>query len=256
MLHDEHNAPSRWSEEDSQTFLDYGRYFVPEREAQIAIVCELAGPCEGSSDIIELCCGEGWLAEALLERYPQATVYGYDGSPAMLKRAAARLERFGERFITRQFDLADSNWHQSERPARAVVSSLAIHHLGGPQKQALFRKVCTMLEDGGRFVIADLIAPADARGTLIAAQSWDEAVRRRAMLLDGDLRAFETFRNLNWNMYRLPEPEPGDTPSPLFDQLRWLEQAGFEHVDVYWMQAGHTIFGGSAPLRVGPREQP
>lgn len=27
-----------WSEENSQTFIDYGRYFVPNREQQIAIL--------------------------------------------------------------------------------------------------------------------------------------------------------------------------------------------------------------------------
>ena len=30
----------------------------------------------------------------------------------------------------------------------------------------------------------------------------------------------------------------------LRDQLKWLEQAGFVDVDVFWMQAGHALFGG------------
>jgi hypothetical protein len=30
----------------------------------------------------------------------------------------------------------------------------------------------------------------------------------------------------------------------LLDQLKWLEGAGFVDVDVYWMRAGHAIFGG------------
>ena len=33
-------------------------------------------------------------------------------------------------------------------------------------------------------------------------------------------------------------------PSPLYAQLKWLEQAGFEGIDVFWMQAGHAVFGG------------
>jgi tRNA (cmo5U34)-methyltransferase len=35
-----------------------------------------------------------------------------------------------------------------------------------------------------------------------------------------------------------------DKPSPIFEQLKWLETAGFTAVDVYWMQAGHAIYGG------------
>ena len=35
-----------------------------------------------------------------------------------------------------------------------------------------------------------------------------------------------------------------DKPSGLFEQLGWLEAAGFEAVDVYWLKAGHAIYGG------------
>ena len=39
-------------------------------------------------------------------------------------------------------------------------------------------------------------------------------------------------------------PDPMDKPSGLFEQLGWLEAAGFEAVDVYWLKAGHAIYGG------------
>jgi tRNA (cmo5U34)-methyltransferase len=45
-------------------------------------------------------------------------------------------------------------------------------------------------------------------------------------------------------MYRYFNPQDIDQPARLYDQLRWLEQAGFCDVDVFWMQAGHAIFGG------------
>jgi tRNA (cmo5U34)-methyltransferase len=31
------------------------------------------------------------------------------------------------------------------------------------------------------------------------------------------------------------------------DQLEWLELAGFSCVDLFWMRAGHAIFGGWKP---------
>jgi tRNA (cmo5U34)-methyltransferase len=48
-------------------------------------------------------------------------------------------------------------------------------------------------------------------------------------------------------MYPEQGSDPVDKMSPLFDQLKWLEQAGFASVDVFWMRAGHAIFGGSKP---------
>lgn len=131
----------------------------------------------------------------------------------------------------------------------AVVSSLAIHHLDSTEKQVLFKDVASILAPGGSFIIADLTEPMDRFGRKLAANTWDEAVRQRSLDLDGDLRGYDQFRQLGWNHYGEPGPEPDsiDKPSSLFDQLKWLEQAGFTDVDVFWMKAGHAIFGGRKP---------
>ncbi|HEU5013645.1 MAG TPA: class I SAM-dependent methyltransferase, partial [Roseiflexaceae bacterium] len=76
-----------WSENDSQKFIDLGRYFVPNRELQIATICDLIPERDEPFNVLELSCGEGLLAEAVLQRFSTSTVYGYDLSPAMLQRA-------------------------------------------------------------------------------------------------------------------------------------------------------------------------
>jgi tRNA (cmo5U34)-methyltransferase len=233
-----------WGAQASRTFIDYGRYFVPEREQQIETFCDLIPPHDGPFNILELACGEGLLAGALLERFPTNTVYGYDGSPEMLERARANLAQYGERFQTVRFDLAAKAWREPAWPVHAVVSSLAIHHLDGEQKQELFRDIYHMLAGGGAFVIADVIEPADRLGAETAARAWDAAVRKRSLEFDRNLDAFTMFEQEKWNMYRYFDPDDIDQPSRLVDQLKWLEQAGFVGVDVYWMQAGHAIFGG------------
>lgn len=244
MPTDDTPQPSAWDERNSQTFIDYGRYFVPDREAQIETICDLIPPRDRLFNILELCCGEGLLAGALLELFPNCTVYGLDGSPEMLQQAQARLARHGERFQAARFDLADRSWRDPAWPVHAVVSSLAIHHLDAAQKQELFRDVRRLLAGGGVFVIADVIEPAHRLGAELAAKAWDMAVRQRALDLDGNTAAFDFFQRERWNMYRYFDPEDIDKPSRLFDQLKWLEQAGFADVDVYWMKAGHAIFGG------------
>jgi ubiquinone/menaquinone biosynthesis C-methylase UbiE len=236
------NQKTTWNEESSQVFVDYGKYFVPERETQIETICDLIEPADEPFAILELCCGEGLLAEALLKRFPEATVYGYDGSDYMLQQAGQRLKEFGERFQSQVFDLPSQDWRATVPPVRAVVSSLAIHHLDGMQKQTLYRDVYKMLEDGGVFVIADIIQPTNPRATKLAAKAWDEAARQRSLELDGNLKAFEFFKREEWNYFEYPDPI--DKPSGLFEQLKWLEQAGFSEVDTYWLKAGHAIYGG------------
>jgi tRNA (cmo5U34)-methyltransferase len=238
-----------WQESDSQDFIDYGRYFVPQREYQLQTIADLIPPPNGPAHILELSCGEGLLAEVLLSRFPTSTLHGYDISPAMLQKAQARLARFGNRFVPRQFDLIETEWRTAEPTFDAVVSSLTIHHLDGPEKQKLFQDLYQMLRPGGVLVIADLVAPMRELGTTVAAKAWDEAVRQRSQQLDGSEGALEQFERLQWNLYRYPEdPETAiDKPSSLLDQLKWLEQAGFTAVDLHWAFAGHVIYSAVRP---------
>jgi tRNA (cmo5U34)-methyltransferase len=234
-----------WSEAASRTFIDFGRYFVPEREQQIAAFVDLIPIHDQPFTIIELCCGEGLLAGALLDRFPYCTVYGFDGSPAMLDHARQQLAQYGDRFQTQLFNLADSSWRTQKWPVHAVVSSLTIHHLNSTEKQQLFQDLARLLEPDGVLLIADVIAPASRAGAELAAKAWDAAVRRRALEIDGNLNALDYFEREHWNMYRYyPDEGDMDKPSRLLDQLKWLEQAGFADVDVFWMQAGHALFGG------------
>jgi len=261
---DESGEPPKaaWDEEDSRGFLDDGRFFVPEREQQIAAICalmpEIPEPPEHAPEspdappahVVELCCGEGLLSGALLARLPHAVVHGYDGSEAMLAHARAALAGHGGRFEARRFDLQDAGWRRFPWPVHAFVTSLALHHLDGTAKRRLFADLAAALAPGGALVIADLVLPASPEATELAAAVWDLEVRRRSLDLAGDLRPYQRFVATGWNLFEDPAADPTDTPSPLFDQLRWLAEAGLEAVDVYWMKAGHAIYGGRKPRSV------
>ena len=124
---------------------------------------------------------------------------------------------------------------------------MAIHHLTGPQKQELFVDVHRMLVDEGMFVIADIVEHTNEPGKRLAAETWDEVVQRRAIDLDGNTEAFDTFAREGWNTFWYLDPDDVDKPSTLFDQLKWLEKAGFVDVDVHWMLAGHAVFSARKP---------
>lgn len=237
---------SGWDEANSNDFIDLGRFFVPEREEQIAAVLGLI-PDPGDGLLVDLCCGEGLLSRALLERFPRARVLAMDLSPTMLAKAratCAAISGGAGRFDTRLFDLADRSWRTFPEPVRAFVSSLAIHHLDGEGKSQLYRDLAAALAPGGALVIADLVQPSTPASQALAAKAWDDAVRRRSLDLTGGLGPYERFLDLRWNLWAETEPDPIDHPSPLLDQLRWLEEAGLNGVDVAWLKAGHAVFGG------------
>ena len=243
-MNDEALKTPRWLETDSDEFIDHGKYFVPDRERQIETVCDLIPTPPKGAHLVELCCGEGLISRALLERFPTCHVHAFDGSTRMIEQTRSLLSASGDRFDTELFDLADRDWRRFDWPVHAVVSSLAIHHLDGQEKQLLFEDIENALAPGGCLIIADVILPTTEQGHFVAGKQWDLAVRERSLELAGDLRAFERFRNVGWNSFQDPEPDPIDKPSTLLEQLKWLENAGFSNVDAFWMLAGHVIFGG------------
>ena len=231
-----------WTEESSQYFIDYAAYFVPDRVVQLDTICQLIPAQPEPFHVVELCCGEGLLARSLLERFSACRLHGYDGSSTMLDKARTTLQPFGERFTLHTFDLAAAGWRSFPWPVQAVVSSLAIHHLGGHQKRELYHDLYRLINPGGAVIIADLIEPVHPLGVRMAARAWDEAVRQEALARDGALAVFDVFERDRWNIYHYPDPM--DKPSGLYEQLRWLEESGFGNVDVYWLKAGHAIYGG------------
>lgn len=233
-----------WGEGDTAAFLAFSKVFVPDREVQVDTVCSALPPFEEAGVVLELCCGEGLLARTILERYPCARVEALDGSDAMVQRARETLGSFAGRANVSGFRLEDVSWRGRYRNCRGVVSSLAVHHLDGAGKRTLFADVFSMLAPGGAFVLADLVLPTHPRGVEIAARAWDESVREQSLRESGTLQAFEAFQKTNWNNFREVVPDPVDKPSSIFDQLTWLRDAGFEKVDVFWMRAGHAVFGG------------
>jgi tRNA (cmo5U34)-methyltransferase len=66
----------------------------------------------------------------------------------------------------------------------------------------------------------------------------------RSVALTGDLAFYDLLLN-GWNHFATPDNT--DTPSGLYEQLRWFEQAGLVDVDCFWLWAGHAIYGGFKP---------
>jgi tRNA (cmo5U34)-methyltransferase len=241
-------APAResWREDDSALFIDYGRAFTPARERQQAIIAELVAAV-APARVVELCCGSGDLLRLLLERLPQARALALDGSPAMLAKTRETCAAQAERLELREFDLAARDWRRLAPAPDAICSSLAVHHLDGEGKRQLFQDLHAALRPGGVFVLADLIRPDSPAGWRIAAEDWDRAVAERSAEIYGDDRAQQRFAELRWNYFAWPDDNTIDHPSSVAEHLAWLAEAGFETIELHWLQAGHAIFSARKP---------
>ncbi len=237
------DRPITWTETDTEEYRALAPIAVPAREEQIAALLTLLP--FGRHDafrVVELGSGEGRLAWAILDCFPHASVVALDGSAAMRAHATARLAPFGDQATVRPFDLASEAWLDDVQGANAVVSSLCVHHLDDGAKRHMFAAVAQRLSTRGALLIADLIASQRPEARELFAATWDRSAEAQSLALTGGAEGFNQFVATRWNLYRFPDPV--DQPSPLFAQLKWLEEAGFAVVDCFWLQAGHAIYGG------------
>lgn len=229
-----------WTDDDSRDFLPRADILTPARCEVMRMIAGLTPASAKAFAIVELCCGGGDLAAHLLEAFPQANYLGLDGSDVMLAAAGERSAGYGERVRLRSFRLEDPGWRAELPRVRVIVSMLAIHHLDGAGKRQLFADLLPKLEPGGALLVFDLVLPSSAQARRVLADSWDDVIRRQ-----GGERAYRRFEAEHYNIYRYPDPM--DMPDPLFDQLVWLQDAGYRDVDCFWQQAGHALYGGYRP---------
>ncbi len=235
--------PTEWTEDDSQIYRELAAIAVPARAEQIATILSLLPfQRDDTFQAVELGCGEGALSFAILDCFPKASVLAFDGSESMREQAGLCLRRFENRIRLAPFDLASPDWLGHLASTDCVVSSLCLHHLNGDEKQRLFTEVAQRISKRGALMIADLVEPQRPEARASFGGSWDRITQALSVEKTGSTQLFEKFTQEQWNYFHTPDPY--DKPSPLFDQLTWLKQAGFAVADCFWLQAGHAIYGG------------
>jgi tRNA (cmo5U34)-methyltransferase len=233
---------SEWSEDDSSLYREIADVAVPRRDEMMrTVVTAVPFAVNESFRIVELGSGDGRLAAALLEQFPQSAITALDGSESMRAQSTARLAPFRERARVRAFEIASLDWWDVMFGADLVVSSLCLHHLNDAKKQYLYKAAADRLSPRGALLIADLVAPMHASARRAAADEWDASASARANAL-GRPELYERFIASEWNHFRFPDEM--DRPSALFHHLVWLKHAGFAAVECYWAFAGHAVFGG------------
>ena len=103
--------------------------------------------------VLDLGCGTGSLVAMLKRRHPSARVSAIDPDPKALARARAKLESAGSAVDFEQ-GFADALPYADGAFDR-VLSSLMIHHLTAPEKDAALREAFRVLAPGGTLHVLD-----------------------------------------------------------------------------------------------------
>jgi SAM-dependent methyltransferase len=112
-------------------------------------------------NILELGVGPGYLARHILQRHRTLRYEGLDFSAAFFEVAKRTLGELEARVTFTKADLMDQSWPTClARPPHAIVSTWALHDLGGQQAVAdVYVRCFETLPRGGFLVNGDFIKP-------------------------------------------------------------------------------------------------
>ena len=240
---------NEWTQDVSELYRQLSQIAVPARAEQIATLLTLIPfAADEAFRVVELASGEGYLSQAIAAAFPNANILALDYEASMREATAKRLQAYGTRTQVAAFDILKTDWFDKLDGVDVVVSSLCVHHLDGVEKQRLFKAVAQRSSAIGTLLIADLVDPQSEQARKLFAATWDSMAEAASIEQTLSRNLFEAFEAEHWNLFHYPDPD-FDKPSPLFEQLLWLKEAGFAVVDCFWLQAGHAIYGAYSQTR-------
>lgn len=224
----------------SRNYLEKADIYIVERRRMFSILRSFMGhflSSTGNKHLLDLGCGDGALAGELLKLDSTLSVTLLDGSDDMLAKARQRLEKFGDfHYIRASFQEMLEKEVLTGR-YDLIASSMAIHHLTLREKTMLFKKIHTLLENGGYFVNIDVILPPTEGLDQWYMKLWVEWMDDKKLALgveDGPSENIvKRYKDLGENR-----------PDTLDEQLKALREIGFREVDCFYKYGIFTIFGG------------
>ncbi|HEX6971712.1 MAG TPA: class I SAM-dependent methyltransferase [Limnochordia bacterium] len=228
----------------ASAFVNERRRWIPLAEEQLLLLRRIARASHRPvRRLLDVGCGDGILAEALLQEFPGAHAVLLDISEPML--AAAR-RRFQGRAVTLvAADLNETAWMSalgSEGPFDVVVSGYCIHHLPDERKRAVYADIFGLLAPGGLFLNLEHVASATAWGEGLFNELMIDALHEGLSKSNPRLTRAEVARGY------LERPDrAANRLAPLEAQLGWLREIGFESVDCFFKCFELALFGGARP---------
>lgn len=216
-------------EEEAAEFDEIILKIIPNYEEMInALINSIPFNETDSFKVMDLGCGTGTVTKLLKERFPKATVTCLDLAENMIEMAKLKLNKFENiNYLTGDF------YHFNFTEAYdVVISSLALHHLATDyDKKEFYGKILEALNPEGIFFNADVVLGSNTYLQYLYHQKWKEFMNQSISMKEIEEK---------W----VPSADGEDHPAKLIDQLNWLCDIGFKHVDVIWKYYGGAVYGG------------
>ena len=233
-----------WQSHDLvDTFLSGVRGGIPFAAEQIQLVLRFLDFTEHSlQHVVDLGCGDGVIAQAILTHYPNVHVTAIDFSEPMLEQAKARLQPFADRVQWRQADLLNSDWRIDLKPCDAIVSGYCIHHLPDDRKRSLYQEIHQQLVPKGSFLNIEHVASASPAIERLFNEVLIDSLHTWNQSIQGNLSRDEVAQKF---VHR--DDKEANILASVETQCTWLKDIGFQDVDCYFKIFELAVFGGRKP---------
>ncbi len=196
-----------------------------------ALTNALGYPKTQKISVADIGCGTGTIAKMILERYPDSILTCVDLAANMIETAKIKLAKYKNV----EYIVEDFYNFNFDKKYDVVVTSLALHHLRNDNdKKKFFKKIFDALNKNGVFYNADIVLGSSEPLQNLYMQKWKEFMQRKVPP--------DEIEN-KW----CPKYEDEDRPAKVIDQIKWLEEIGFQKTDIIWKYYNFAVYGGVKP---------
>jgi ubiquinone/menaquinone biosynthesis C-methylase UbiE len=228
-------------------FLSY-RAAIPLAQEQIGVMMSILKTRERPVErFLDLGCGDGILAAALLSEYPSSRGVLVDFSEPMLEQARQQLQEYAGQLGFANLDYGDPAWVERVRPEApfdAIVSGYSIHHQPDVRKRQIYEELFSLLRPGGWFVNIEHVSSAAQLNIDLFEQHYVSA-RFAIEQRNGGVRTLEQLAE----EYKSRPDKHANILAPVELQCAWLRETGYEEVDCYFRIYELAVFAGRKPSR-------
>jgi tRNA (cmo5U34)-methyltransferase len=181
--------------------------------------------------VADLGSGTGTIAKMILEKYPNSILTYVDLAANMMETAKIKLGKYK----SIEYIVADFHNFNFRKKYDVVVTSLALHHLrNDKEKKKFFKKIFDALNKNGVFYNADVVLGSNETLQNSYMNKWKEFMRRKISVSEIEYK---------W----IPKYKEEDRPAKLIEQMKWLEEIGFEDTDIIWKYYNFAVYGAVKP---------
>ena len=224
------------------TYLEGIRGAFPLALEQIDVMLRLIAGCERPvRRVLDLGCGDGVLAFAIVQRLPGVEAALADFSEPMLEAARKRFSAAGAAAHYVLADYGVPSWTHAVAewsPYDAIVSGFSIHHQPDDRKRAVYREIFELLNHGGIFVNIEHVSSPTEWTRWLQDETFIDSLHRHQP---------ERSREDVARFYHERPDKDANILAPLEEQCAWLRDIGFTDVDCYLKLFEVAVFGGRRP---------